>query len=407
MIKNTIKHINQFKVISFLLLVLITTITCKGNTDDKKEITVVFRFDDYSFRSNTDLELKIIDAFRAKGMSFTIGVIPYVCEDNFFSTSPQNVIPLDSIKGKILRDASLDGTIEIGIHGYSHQTIKEGKNNTEFKGMDFDEQKFRLEKGKKFMEGLTGIEVNTFIPPWNRYDLNTLKAVEQTGFKFFSASTIGDMDATSQLKIVPNTCTLNQLKSAVKNARNSNDKKPYIIVLFHSYDFIESEDDRGDQTLSSFLDLLEWTAAQKDINTLTIDKVATITNDFSPARFAINVDIVELNILLPPFMRPVDTGVYVNKSDLNNIRLRLILFYLVLFIFSFLIGVLTNKILLSRLGIIKTISKYGITILLILAIAYTLKTELAGYKVLIIDAILFGSCLGIWLNDYYKQRKNI
>ena len=66
-----------------------------------------------------------------------------------------------------------------------------------------------------------------------------------------------------------------------------------------------------------------------------------------------------------------------------------------------------NKRLFIGLIKIEKILKYGITILLVIALVYTIFTELAGYKVLITDALLVGSCLGIWGTDYYKQVKNI
>ena len=406
MISNYSSYKKIYQILGLTLVLLLSSLVGKSDQNDNKTITVVFRFDDYSARSNTDLEVKIIEAFHEKAMSFTIGVIPYVSQDSFFTTELQNEIPLDSIKGKILRDAALAGTVEIGIHGYSHQTIVEG-GKSEFMGLDSEEQKFRMEKGKGLIEKLTGIEINTFIPPWNRYDLNTLKVAEITGFKYFSASTIGEMDLNSNLKFVPNTCSLDQLKYAVENARNSKDNNPYIIVLFHSYDFIESNDKRGEFTLSSFFDLLNWTAEQKDIQSMTISEIASKTNDFTPERFDVNLKIVNINILLPPFIRPADKGVYVNENDLNNIRFRLILFYFTLIILSFILAVLMNRSILHRLGVIYTLIKYGLTVLLIIAIGYTLKTELAGFKVLIIDAVLLGTTIGIWINDYFKRKKKI
>jgi peptidoglycan/xylan/chitin deacetylase (PgdA/CDA1 family) len=35
----------------------------------------------------------------------------------------------------------------------------------------------RLIEGKRYLEGILGAPVTTFMPPWNRYDRNTLKAL--------------------------------------------------------------------------------------------------------------------------------------------------------------------------------------------------------------------------------------
>ena len=407
MITPILNNIIRFKALGFLLLIFFSSNISKSNPDKNNKITVVFRFDDYSAISDTELELKIIEAFRSKGMAFTVGVIPYVCKDSFFDSSPQELMPLDSLKGKILQSAYEDGTIEIGLHGYSHQTIKPGKNNTEFSGLDFEEQIFRIKKGMELLKNLTGITVTTFIPPWNRYDLSTIKALEQLNFITLSASTIGTADKSSQLKIVPNTCELFQLKDAVEYARKSTDTNPYIIVLFHWYDFSDSKGTKEGLTFSMFSELLEWVEKQKDIKTKTVHQAATTTEDFDVNRFFVNIEIVDLNIHIPPFVRPVVTGLYVNSSDLNKMRLRVIFFYLILIlIFMVIAGFIFKKLFVGKTTVEK-ILKYGITILLILAFFYTIIIETAGYKVLVGDTILLGACSGIWISTLFKQVKNI
>ena len=50
---------------------------CNKPPADERHINVIFRFDDYSALSSTDLELKIIDIFRKNKASVTFGVIPF------------------------------------------------------------------------------------------------------------------------------------------------------------------------------------------------------------------------------------------------------------------------------------------------------------------------------------------
>ena len=45
-------------------------------------INIIFRFDDYSALSNTELENQIISTFKETNSTLTIGVIPFVCEGN-------------------------------------------------------------------------------------------------------------------------------------------------------------------------------------------------------------------------------------------------------------------------------------------------------------------------------------
>ncbi len=50
----------------------------------EKQITVVFRLDDYSHLSTTEFEVRLINAFRKYNAACTFGVIPYVCTGNVY-----------------------------------------------------------------------------------------------------------------------------------------------------------------------------------------------------------------------------------------------------------------------------------------------------------------------------------
>ncbi|MBP3193961.1 DUF2334 domain-containing protein [Natronogracilivirga saccharolytica] len=126
-----------------------------------KIVNVVFRFDDYSARSSTDLELRLIDTFRENEVAITFGVIPFVSTGNLHDPSPKNLAPLTSEKVDILKKGYVKGTLDIALHGYSHQTISV-KKNTEFSGLDYNSQIERIDKGKKFLENIIDDSVTTF-----------------------------------------------------------------------------------------------------------------------------------------------------------------------------------------------------------------------------------------------------
>ena len=83
---------------------------------------MVFRYDDYSANSVTSAELKIIEAFRKNMAAITFGVIPYKVAGDVHDSFPQDLLPLDSVKGEILKTGFEEGVIDISMHGYSHQT---------------------------------------------------------------------------------------------------------------------------------------------------------------------------------------------------------------------------------------------------------------------------------------------
>ena len=66
-------------------------------------INIIFRFDDFSALSNTELENQIISTVKETNSTLTIGVIPFVCEGIKEKTYTQNSIPLTENKLAILK----------------------------------------------------------------------------------------------------------------------------------------------------------------------------------------------------------------------------------------------------------------------------------------------------------------
>lgn len=265
----------------FLCLILFTACSRHPNRHPIKntQINVVFRFDDYSACSNTDMELKIIDAFRKHDACITMSVIPYVCTDDIHDPSAQKLMPLTSTKGDILKNGIDDGVLDVALHGYSHQTIST-KQWTEFSGLDYNSQAERLAKGKNLLEGMIDVPVNTFVPPWNRYDQNTLRALEALGFSTLSAdSKKRGGTETCKLHFLPYSCNLSEVREAVKASRTSSDPQPVIVVLFHEYDFKEINKKRGRITYSEFFALLNWLKSQNDVRLLSINQATQVIDD--------------------------------------------------------------------------------------------------------------------------------
>ncbi len=258
--------------------------SCTSHQIEKKQINVVFRLDDYSACSNTDLELRIIDAFRMNEACITLGVIPYVCANDIHDPSGQELIPLTSMKGNILKSGLNEGVIDVALHGYSHQTISTGQ-WTEFSGLDYDNQVERLTKGKQLLESLIDAPVTTFVPPWNRFDLNTLRALEELGFSTLSAGKkIRGVTEECKLNILPYTCNLSGLRDAIEASQTSSDTQPVIVVLFHEYDFQEIDGKRGRITYQKFYELMKWLKSQRDVRLLSISQATQVINDLMSAK---------------------------------------------------------------------------------------------------------------------------
>ena len=252
----------------------------------KQQIIVVLRFDDCSSRSPIDLEIRLIEDFKARNISCTFGVIPFVVAGNYLNPNPQDILPLTLAKAEILKNAVKEGILEVAQHGYSHQSTYSMKTYTasDLKGLTYDEQKEKIRKGREYLEIMLDTKIDTFIPPWNAYDLNTAEVLEKEGFRTLSADARGIARKTSLLKFLPQTCNLLELKKTIELVRLIPEAQPLVVVLFHPFEFLEVDDKRGKLTYSEFRKILDWLTLQKDIRVMTINQAGKIIEDLSPQR---------------------------------------------------------------------------------------------------------------------------
>ena len=235
----------------------------------QKTIHVVFRFDDYSSVSDIALERKILDIFSRHQAPITFAVIPFACAGDIHDPAPQKKIPLSQQKIDLIKQAHNRGILQVGLHGYSHQTLDAG-HYAEFEGMDYENQLNRIKRAKQYLEDVLDERVSTFMPPWNRYDLNTLKALEKNGFSIISADLKGIVIQESNLSFLPANCSLAGLRSAIAAARRDADASPVIVVLFHDYDFKEINSRRGRMTVAAFSTLIDWLTRQPDVQLMSV-----------------------------------------------------------------------------------------------------------------------------------------
>ncbi len=406
-------NIRMSVLIVILLLFSLSWTPQASSTAEEKQIIVVFRFDDYSSRSATDMEVKLIEAFHKHNIPCTFGVIPYACAGDYHDTRSQGVIPLTPMKANILNNAIKAGILEVALHGYSHQTIREGADGgyTEFSGLDYIEQEKKIVKGKNLLEEMLDIQVTTFIPPWGSYDLNTIRALEKLGFNAISAGTHGVAKESSPLKFLPATCGILQLREAVESARCIPEVQPIIVVLFHAYDFLEINREQGNLTYQEFVELLDWIKSQKDIHVSSINQITKEISDLSARRFMKNHNFNLLSLLIPPFLSKlcrVPVGVYLSSNTINNMRIKLwtivSLFYLSTLLISIAITFYGGFIVFPGSRFMTSISKYGSPVLLFVLSIYALRNLVLTYRGAMVIAVLLGACAGIW-SSFLKLRK--
>jgi peptidoglycan/xylan/chitin deacetylase (PgdA/CDA1 family) len=298
-------------------------------TRSSKSIIVAFRYDDFSTLSPSAVEQLMIASFRRIGASITFGVVPCVVERYARNPSAQNLLPLSHDRVILLKEAVRDGVVDLALHGYSHQTHS-ATDISEFRGLEYGEQLKKIAKGKQFLEEMFESPVNTFIPPWNSYDSETLKAAEALGFSSFSANIKGVAATGSHLQFLPATCGLKRLREAITQARRSEDLQPIIVVLFHPSDFQEV-DPRGTTSCQDLSKLLAKLKSQRDIQILSISQASKVINELNTSRFLRNQRIRALSKFLPFRLSFFYSRLYSGSiAALWDLRFRIIIFYLAL-----------------------------------------------------------------------------
>ncbi len=360
-----------------------------------KQIYIVFRMDDYSAVSDTGLELNIIELFQEKKIGVTFGVVPYVCAGSERDPSPQELIALSPEKVNILGTKMSSGFLDVALHGYSHQT--NGSNEpSEFVGLDYATQVKRLSRGKRLLEEMSGKPVQSFVPPWNQYDHNTLRALEALEFTTLSAGWKGVVNKESKICFVPATCSLKNLRDAIKAARTSSDQQPLIVALFHHYDFTESKDKRGNMSLQSLSDLLDWLALQKDLRFISISQANKVIADLSAQRFLMVERWRSVERFLPSKLREKKPVLlYHEASVLLNTRFKLGIYYgLIALLFA--ISALSIGLWLFPLSaFLAKVLMYGSILLTVGVIVSAFKNQEVSPKGLIASLSAVGFCIGI------------
>jgi peptidoglycan/xylan/chitin deacetylase (PgdA/CDA1 family) len=277
---------------------------------DSRPVTVVFRYDDYSARSPTELERSILDIFRRHRAHVTFSVIPYARVDDDADPTPKEVVPLTLEKARLLRDAMEEGFLEVAQHGYSHQRVPNMRRaflepprryHSEFSGDAPAVQSRKISDGRALLEERLATKIHTFVPPWNGYDRHTLEVLAELGFRAISAALRGPVALDSPLRFVPETAALPDLRAAVTAARDSRDPHPLVVVLFHRYDFRENNPDFGVLTLADLDDLVGWVSAQPDIQTRSIEEAVETLPGLDARQFYWNRNALLWQIT-PPFV---------------------------------------------------------------------------------------------------------
>lgn len=278
-----------------------------------RPIRIVLRYDDYSSQSPTDWEEQLIGVLERCGVSCAFGVTPFACRVQLDAAS-QDRTPLTPRQVSLLRTAVERGTLEPMLHGATHRRAAVERlasaHPSELVGTSFEHQHKRLSAALASLECDLERPVRIFAPPWNSYDEDTVRVLEDLDFQVLSSGPrYGPAKSSGSLRYLPATTDLDSLPDAIETARGLDGGDSWIVALFHSYDFVEVDPETGTWTLDRFQELVESIAAEDDLVFTSITEAIRSRADLSAERYLLHRALRRGRRLLPTWLRPLSPRV--------------------------------------------------------------------------------------------------
>lgn len=152
----------------FIVILSLTPTTTLAQTtqkDDNSCRCVVFRLDDIQDYFLQVGQLTVMDLFRSKNQSLSLGLI-------------MNHIGNDSTITGNIQEGIQQGLFELAIHGWDHN---------DYTKLSEKEQKDLLYKANEKMQKLFGNKSDIVIPPFDNFNNSTLKAMNDLGLRILSS----------------------------------------------------------------------------------------------------------------------------------------------------------------------------------------------------------------------------
>jgi len=385
-----------------------------------QEIKVIFRYDDFSQKSDLVLERCLLKLFEKYEIPITVGVIPFVCAGNAHDPIPQPVLPLSNEKAQILSQGLEKGLIEVALHGYTHQT-REGKTYTEFRDAAFHEQMQRIKEGKEFLENMVRAKIVTFIPPWNTYDYWTTVAIDRLNFEILSAGRYAEPYGVRRIRYLPATCDLRNIYKAmhVISTPGMNLNEPIVIILFHPYDFLESGDSRAFITLSEMEELISRLTRLDRVSFSTLRDAGQSASDLSLGRLVRNSPLIFVGPIVFDISAIVERirnrngtqFLYLDQQTASKYRtigggLYCLSSMAVCVCAALGVSAVRRHTCQMRIDRLFRIMSPLVAALLMIYLFTTLTTSFISFRTSLLVAVLLGSCVGLWRPDRSISKKS-
>ena len=246
------------------------------------ETTIIFRFDDFGLYGN-EISDSVCDLFKKFNTKICLGVVPFRISDG------EDTLTIDNQQIEYLRKGIKENIFEPALHGFAHyNNTSSNYRKSEFYSLPIKIQYYLINKADNYLSNKIGYKIEVFIPPWNSFDINTIKVLEKKDFKLLSSSLDSDslFIYNGSILFLPHTCTINKFIKMFGDINFKQDN--LIVVLFHPYDFKEYGDKRGKLHLSDLEYLLRAIKLEDYINVSNFKSVIHSDVDLSYNRYKHN-----------------------------------------------------------------------------------------------------------------------
>lgn len=131
---------------------------------------VIFRLDDTNSHFLPKIQISIMNEFILKNQSLSLGLIMHQIDNK-------------SIITEKIKEGKQKGLFELDIHGWDH---------VDYTMLSKEEQFDTLEQSNEKMATIFGNHSQVFIPPYNKFDGDTIGVLKSVGIRILSADTSSD-----------------------------------------------------------------------------------------------------------------------------------------------------------------------------------------------------------------------
>lgn len=248
-----------------------------GGQSETLKKYVIFRDDDIAPWNKLNT-LKLINQVHIdKNVPVTLGVIPHPSLDQ-----SRNLLFADPEFFDYMKSISSNPLFEFAQHGYAHRN-NTGTPQSEFYGLPYSRQYEEIKSGQSDLINAFGMSPTTFIPPWNKGDDNTLRAIKSLGFTEYS-SAYEDFNINSGYRdgiriesytIVLDDTTLPLAQDITDHLLND-EHMSTIIVFYHFWSFSGEDNPIDLAKITLFMSYLDYLKNRGDVIFTKLDRSYSI-----------------------------------------------------------------------------------------------------------------------------------